>query len=78
MSYVSVGGRVSTVIACCIAQDFGGRKVWQILWFMTNPLKFYPPTTLFLTDLATVQIGTSRLCQHNFGHNRYIKELSIM
>ena len=27
MSYISVGGWVSTVIAYCIAQNFGGRKV---------------------------------------------------
>ena len=34
--------------------------------------------TLNSTLVTELSLGTSRLCQHKFKHNRYIKELSIM
>ena len=29
-------------------------------------------------SIALLEVGTSRLCQHNFEHNRALKALSIM
>ena len=39
------------IASYCIAQNFGGRKLWRIWRLTTNPPKFYPPKTFILTTL---------------------------
>ena len=40
--------RMSAMPYYRMAQNFGGKKLWRIWWFMTDLPKFYPPTILIL------------------------------
>ena len=51
---IAIGnGRVHV---CCIVQNFGCTRIWQIWWFTTNLPKLYSSTILIQADLLYKQL----------------------
>ena len=46
----------------CIAQNFGGRKLWRIWRFATDSPKFYPPKTFILAILLCKAANPPMFC----------------
>ena len=45
-----------------IAQNFGGKKLWRIWYFTTDPPKFYPPIIFILAILLCKAVNPPMFC----------------